>query len=108
MSRKRVRPPAARGAQPSRSDGPVISLERLFPRSVRQAWNSDARKLQEANVRSARQAYARRGLVLYIGAGVSCSVGLPTWLDLVRSLTITMMTEQVDSALAELRKLTPE
>jgi hypothetical protein len=37
--------------------------------------------------------------VLYLGAGVSCSIGLPTWWTLIQSLTITMMTEQVDSAL---------
>jgi len=67
---------------------------------------SDA--VQEANLASAREAYVRRGLVLYLGAGVSSSIGLPTWWSLIQSLTITMMTEQVDSSLAELRKLTPE
>ncbi len=86
----------------------VISLDRLFPTSLQSAWEAESQGVQRANISSAREAYARRGLVLYVGAGVSCSIGLPTWVDLIQSLTISMMTEQVDSALAELRKLTPE
>ncbi|HEY7187497.1 MAG TPA: SIR2 family protein [Vicinamibacterales bacterium] len=88
--------------------GPTISLERLFPPTLQQSWSNESVAEQQANIDSAREAYSRRGLVLYLGAGVSCSIGLPTWWSLIQSLTIAMMTEQVDSALAELKKLTPE
>jgi SIR2-like domain len=107
--RKRVGPArqrAGRGNAPIGS--PVISLEQLFPPVLQTAWTNEASAVQQRNLESAREAYTRRGLVLYLGAGVSCSIGLPTWWHLIQSLTITMMTEQVDTALAELRKLTPE
>lgn len=103
----RVKRTNARNRRPGRQ-GSLISLDRLFPTKLQQSWEDEANRVQRENIESAKEAYARRGLVLYLGAGVSCSVGLPTWVDLIQSLTITMMTEQVDSALAELRKLTPE
>ena len=108
-------PRGSRGTRrPGRSAGvgglgsPPISLEHLFPPTLQASWENEADAVQQENIKSARDAYGRRGLVLYLGAGVSCSIGLPTWWNLIQSLTITMMTEQVDSALAELRKLTPE
>ena len=86
----------------------TISLEDLFPPTLKEKWTSEAMNLQDANIVSARQAYIRRGLVLYIGAGVSCSVGLPTWWEMVRSLTVTMMSQRVDEALAALKDLSEE
>jgi SIR2-like protein len=107
--RKRTGPARQRAGRASAPiGGPVISLEQLFPPVLQAAWTNEASAVQQRNLESAREAYTRRGLVLYLGAGVSCSIGLPTWWHLIQSLTITMMTEQVDTALAELRKLTPE
>jgi hypothetical protein len=109
--RRHRRPRLGTGRPRARVAGPFlpqISFEHLFPPTLQDAWANESAAVQQANIASAREAYIRRGLVLYLGAGVSCSVGLPTWWSLVQALTVTMMTEQVDSSLAELRKLTPE
>jgi hypothetical protein len=109
-SRTRPRSVSKRGAG-TRNDAPAfseISLQQLFPPRLQDQWESEAADVQQSNIQSARDAYIRRGLVLYLGAGVSCSVGLPTWWSLIQSLTVSMMTEQVDEALNALRKLTPE
>jgi hypothetical protein len=85
-----------------------LSIHNLFPSTLHSSWKQEAADAQRKNIESARKAYLREGLALYLGAGVSSSIGLPTWWGLIQSLTVTMMTEQVDSALAELRKLTEE
>lgn len=104
--------PRANGkpAKPAPQTEPAvdISLKDLFPETLKQSWQEEAAQLQEENIARARKAYRDRGLVLYIGAGVSCSVGLPTWWEMIRSLTVTMMTAQVDTALAALRDLSAE
>lgn len=116
--RKRSKRPAPRRRTQSRGKAGAgipaaanfseISLQELFPPKLQDRWESEAAEVQASNITSARDAYIRRGLVLYLGAGVSCSVGLPTWWNLIQSLTVSMMTEQVDEALIALRKLTPE
>jgi hypothetical protein len=83
----------------------TISLEDLFPPTLKEKWQTEARTLQDENIISAREAYIHHGLVLYLGAGVSCSVGLPTWWEMVRSLTVTMMSQRVDEALTALKDL---
>ena len=116
--RKRSKRPAPRRRTQSRGKAGAgipaaanfseISLQELFPPKLQDRWENEAAEVQASNITSARDAYIRRGLVLYLGAGVSCSVGLPTWWNLIQSLTVSMMTEQVDEALIALRKLTPE
>jgi hypothetical protein len=86
----------------------TISLEDLFPPTLKQSWQEEAKQLQTESIRDARLAYTHRGLVLYIGAGVSCSVGLPTWWQMIRSLTVTMMSKRVDEKLRALPKLTEQ
>jgi len=103
-SKPRSKPAAATPEKPESN----ISLEDLFPPTLKASWEDEARNLQAENIKAARDAYARRGLVVYIGAGVSCSVGLPTWWEMIRSLTVTMMVGRVDSALAALRDLPDE
>jgi hypothetical protein len=85
-----------------------VSLSDLFPPTLKETWKQERAHQQEENIRSAREAYRRRGLVLYLGAGVSCSVGLPTWWEMIRSLTVTMMSERVNQIMGTLRDLSEE
>src|SRR5215213_2004346 len=92
----------------SKTIEPKISLEDLFPPDLKASWETEAVNLQRENILSARDAYRRRGLVLYIGAGISCSVGLPSWWDMIRALTVTMMTRRVGSSLEALKGFSEE
>jgi hypothetical protein len=60
-------------------------------------------KRQDGFVRELRDAYLHKGLVLYLGAGVSRSLGLPNWSELIRALTVAMMSRKVQSAIATAR-----
>jgi hypothetical protein len=92
----------------TRKAAATISLEDLFPPTLKQEWQAEARLFQAKNIDGARFAYRNRGLVLYIGAGVSCSVGLPTWWEMIRALTVTMMSRRVDEKLLALPKLSEQ
>jgi hypothetical protein len=108
--KKASRPQAERQLKSTASEEAEaqISLEDLFPPTLKKPWQTEANTRQVQNIASARQAYIHQGLVLYIGAGVSCSVGLPTWLEMIRLLTVTMMARRVDWTLAPLRSLSEE
>lgn len=67
-------------------------LEKLFPVSTRQTWLKDSESRQANYIQDARDAYIRRGMTLYLGAGVSRSIGLPAWNELLQRLTVTMMS----------------
>jgi hypothetical protein len=110
--RKRMKPAGqararARGRRPAAAQGPSAKpagqragglLRDLFPATMKHQWRRESTEEQQKNIESARRAYTSRGLVLYLGAGVSCSVGLPTWWEMIRSLTVTMMSERVAKA----------
>jgi hypothetical protein len=85
-----------------------IALDQFFPPALKEEWKRQMDVEQQENIRSAREAYTRRGLVLYLGAGVSCSVGLPTWWEMIRSLTVKMMSERVDKETGTLSNRTDE
>jgi len=104
----RKKPRAPNNGSPVKAPQAMISLEDLFPPSLKEEWQADARRLQTENIDEARFAYTSRGLVLYIGAGVSCSIGLPTWWEMIRSLTVTMMSKRVDEKLLALPKLSEQ
>src|SRR5438067_9513122 len=59
-------PGPAKGGPPGKT-----SLEALFPRSLKQTWAEEATEQQALNIASARECYTTRGLVLYLGAGIS-------------------------------------
>ncbi len=86
---------ATKGSRKSRS----VSLPSLFPEYRKEEYAARVSKENEKFRSELREAYFHKGLVLYIGAGVSRSVGLPNWPELIRSLTVTMMTQKVKSAI---------
>ena len=84
------------------------SLLTLFPGYCRRAYQERTAAADGNVVRELRECYLHNGLVLYLGAGVSRSLGLPTWQELIRTLTVTMMSRKVQSAIAALGKMDDE
>ena len=97
MKKKRTKSAAAR-----RPKSP--SLLTLFPDCLKKAYTAKDAENVEPVIRDLRECYLHRGLVLYLGSGVSRSVGLPNWQELVRSLTVTMMSQKVTNAFGALGK----
>ena len=71
----------------------------LFPEYRKRAYLARVNDQRKTFVGELTEAYLHKGLVLYLGAGVSRSIGLPGWAELIRSLTVTMMTRKVRSAI---------
>lgn len=103
---------AAKSAKPSR---PATQRKRTTAKSAREPdllevfagyrkapYAEKAGKLREASLDALRDAYLHKGLVLYVGAGASQSVGLPNWSELIRSLTVLMMRRRVEDAMSGL------
>jgi SIR2-like domain len=84
------------------------SLLSLFPAYRKRKHEERAVTQSEGFLGELSEAYLHRGLVLYLGAGVPRSLGLPSWPDLIRSLTVTMMTRRVQSAMDALGGLSEE
>jgi hypothetical protein len=84
------------------------SLLTLFPDFRPARFRAEASRRRESFVGELQGEYAQRGLVLYVGAGVSLSLGLPSWSDLMRSLSVAMMSRKVETAVNTLEKLTDE
>src|SRR5215472_11024622 len=82
-----------------------ITLISLFPDYQRQKYTEKLKSERETFIGELREAYLHRGLALYLGAGISRSVGFPSWAELIRSLTITMMTRKVIAAIEGLSQL---
>lgn len=78
------------------------SLLTLMPEYRKGAYSKRVSVLNEQYRSELMEAYLHQGLVLYVGAGVSRSVGLPSWPELIRSLTVTMMTRKVTAAMSTL------
>lgn len=99
----KVKPPK-RTARPAKT----VTLLDLFPAYRRTTFAKRAAVTQKGALAELADVYRRRGLVLYIGAGVPRSVGLPGWYDLVRALTVRMMTRKVESAGSAIKDLDDE
>lgn len=94
---------------PAKRDPPISSdLRTVFPELRKRAYSSREADQRSALLGDLRNAYQHRGLVVYVGAGVSRSLGLPSWPELIRNLTIRMMTRRVESAIELLGGLTDE
>jgi hypothetical protein len=101
---------AARKRKPTRKKTVVKtpSLLDLFPGHRKAAYIKRASEVLAKSLSELARAYRHRGLVLYIGAGVPRSAGLPGWADLVRALTVRMMTRKVETAISALGELQDE
>jgi hypothetical protein len=84
------------------------SLGALFPTFRPKQFRDTASVRRDAYLGELREAYLHRGLVLYVGAGVSLSLGLPSWPELIRALSVTMMSRRVETAIDTLKTLTDE
>ena len=82
-----------------------IPLNKLFPEFVREAYDERLKESNRGFVEDLNRAYIQKGLVLYLGAGLSMSINLPSWNELIRMMTITMKTSRVKSAASEMAKL---
>lgn len=87
---------------------PPVRLDELFPAYSRANYDTQAQVRSNQLIEEVRQAYLGDGLALYIGAGISISLGLPSWNELINSLTVAMMSRRVTSAAQALEPLTDE
>ena len=86
----------------------LVRLDDLFPTYAPKAFEEQTLVRRSQLVEELRQTYLGDGLALYIGAGVSMSLGLPSWNELIHSLTVTMMSRRVTSAAQTLDGLSLE
>jgi hypothetical protein len=84
------------------------SLRSLFPEFRPRRFEKAADERRVEYIRELREAYLHRGLVVYVGAGVSLSLGLPSWAELIRALSVTMMSRRVETAVDTLKQLADE
>jgi len=84
------------------------NLLTLFPEYTKKKYQSRVLAMREQFLSELREAYLHQGLVLYVGAGVSQSLDVPSWSELIRSLTINMMTQKVRTAIDALGGLSEE
>ncbi len=80
----------------------------LFPEYRKTSHKQRVAQRECEHMTELHEAYRHAGLVLYVGAGVSRSLGLPSWSELIRSLTVTMMTRKVQSAFEAIGKVEDE
>jgi hypothetical protein len=93
---------------PTETKSPPVRLDVLFPAYSAPTYDEQARARREQRIEELRAAYLGEGLALYVGAGVSMSIGLPSWNELIHSLTVAMMSRRVTSAAQALESLTEE
>jgi len=85
-----------------------VRLDDLFPAYSRANYDAQARARRDQLIEEVRQAYLGEGLALYVGAGASMSLNLPSWNELINSLTIAMMSRRVTSAAQTLQTLSDQ
>ncbi len=100
--------PSKRTSRTRKKATPDTSLQALFPDFRPPQFAASAMKRRAEYSASLREAYLHRGLVLYVGAGVSLSLGLPSWPELIRALSVTMMSRRVETAIDALENLSDE
>lgn len=95
---------------PKSKDSKAVSpdLRMLFPDLRKPSYSNKDKERQRTLLGDLKAAYQHKGLVVYVGAGVSRSMGLPSWPELTRTLTVRMMTRRVQSAISSLEGLSDE
>ncbi len=76
-----------------------LNLQSIFPDYKKKEYTSKVSYTKANNLAELQDTYKHKGLVLYVGAGVSRSLGLPSWAELIKMLTMNMMTKKVNSAI---------
>ena len=94
--------------KPASQASKKIGLEQIFSGYLQEEFAQRAEAIRNRFTDELRELYVRQGLVLYVGAGVSKSIGLPTWPELIRSLTVNMMSGKFSSVVATLDKQSQE
>lgn len=92
--------------RPSKKKIPTIPM--LFPAYRKGAYLESSAAKRDDALRQLSVAYRTSGLVLYIGAGLSMSIGLPSWSNLVQALTVRLMTMRMQTAADAIKGLTDE
>lgn len=101
--------PPKKTARKSKPSSAIPSnLRTLFPELRKSAYSLKDADRQKSLLNDLRGAYQHKGLVVYVGAGVSRSMGLPSWPELTRTLTVRMMTRRVQTAISSLEGLSDE
>lgn len=100
--------PGGTALAPADARPPAALIENLFPDYLPKAFAQRNIAARIQWVTELRKAYLGEGLTLYMGAGVSMSVKLPSWNELIQSLSVTMMSRKVNSAAYALSDLKAE
>jgi hypothetical protein len=103
-----VKAPTKKRKAPTKSSSVSPNLLTLFPEYRKKRYRSRNAEQLHNYLDELREAYLHRGLVLYLGSGVTRSIGLPSWPELIRILTVNMMTRKVSSAISALKGLSEE
>lgn len=82
-----------------------INLLNLFPEFKKKQFAMKVKESQEEYLTDLKECYTHKGLALYIGSGVSKSIGLPNWNELIKVLTIDMMTRKVETAIEAIESI---
>ncbi|HTU46761.1 MAG TPA: SIR2 family protein [Bryobacteraceae bacterium] len=93
----------------NRSDESEAFLGALFPDYGRAPDSVEAKRRQARLIGEIQKEYALEGIALFLGAGVSQSLGLPGWRELIDLLTARMLSHRAElAALAICERLTEE
>jgi hypothetical protein len=68
-----------------------MTLASIFPDFTEKAFQSRETARQRELLSQLRDSYHNAGIVLYVGAGVSRSLGLPSWSELIQTLAVVAM-----------------
>lgn len=95
---KRKKRTSRRRRKTSSRNAKAVNVRSLFPTHRKQQHFHSTAQRNDTLLRELRHAYLHDGLALYVGFGVSRSMGMPNWAELIRSLAARMMMRRVTTA----------